>query len=661
MKRIFTLTTIAFGFALGANAQFIEKANLGGDEYANSVAAGSNGTHYVAGSTTAPGGGSYDVFVTKLDADGSLIWANQYGGSNSDQGRYITATADGNFVVVGQTRTSSTDFFVTKITPDGDVIWSNAYGTDSTDQSFRVLESETGYLIAGQSKVSSRTDALLVYVGFDGTLRWSKSYGTTAGNEIIRDGFYTSDMGAFILAGNTTAGLTHPGGTADPTDGYFFAIDTTGAIVNFGDDLKFAFGAYSYDDLQAVVEGEEALYFVGYTGSFSTNGNHNNYPFIAKYSTNGVPTLSWVKTYGGDSLNLSVTSAKLLGGNGDPEEILVTGTYGAAGGTKSYLLVTDTAGAPQFAKVFGTDDGRRFNLNAIELSSNGVLFVGQSDIFNTGANDIVAVAPGEDAVFSCLSADSTFTATNQTFDAFQPTDLSAFAVADITVAVTPTGFTAQVQALAADSSVCSGVPVVLPTVTISAASATVAEGGSVVVTATLSAPSATPISVDVDLSGSTATDLDGSFSAETFEFAANATTATITLTALADELEEGDETVVFALVDGQDYDLGSPSSVTVTITDVVAGISELSTWAGVNIYPNPASAALTVGYTLLENAVVNFQITDIQGAVVAAFSEKATGGNNSKVISLETLTSGVYLLKLNNGVETALRKFVVIK
>ncbi len=246
MKKQLFLSVLAIGFAgIGANAQFVEKADIGGDDYANSVAAGQNGTHYVAGSTSASGGGGYDAYVSKLDTNGTVLWTKQYGGTGTDYGRDIIATADGNYLLVGQTRgTTSTDILAVKIAPDGTVLWANAYGTDSTDVSYRVVESAGGYLIAGQTKAASQ-DVLLVYVGFDGSLVWTKTFGST-GNDQAFDALYTGDN--FVIAGTSDVG------TIGMQDGFFFAVDTSG-----NEQGAFMFGGQFYDDLKAILPIDDAI------------------------------------------------------------------------------------------------------------------------------------------------------------------------------------------------------------------------------------------------------------------------------------------------------------------------------------------------------------------------------------------------------------------
>ncbi|MGB1284857.1 MAG: hypothetical protein ACPG44_10415, partial [Polaribacter sp.] len=53
--------------------------------------------------------GSYDFWVIKISSTGSLVWEKNFGGSEIDEATGITTTNDGNFIIVGDTRSSDDD------------------------------------------------------------------------------------------------------------------------------------------------------------------------------------------------------------------------------------------------------------------------------------------------------------------------------------------------------------------------------------------------------------------------------------------------------------------------------------------------------------------------------------------------------------------------
>lgn len=62
-----------------------------------------DGGFFVAGFTTSFGAGSYDVYVVKTASDGTLEWTDTYGGIYDDRGHAAWHTADGGYIVAGQT------------------------------------------------------------------------------------------------------------------------------------------------------------------------------------------------------------------------------------------------------------------------------------------------------------------------------------------------------------------------------------------------------------------------------------------------------------------------------------------------------------------------------------------------------------------------------
>ena len=127
---------------------------LGGsdDDYGRGIAVDSSENAYVTGytsSTNFPTQGEYqtdqgntDVFITKLNSDGSaLVYSTYLGGGNNDYGRGIAVDSSGNAYVTGDTGSNDfptqgeyqgwvgggPDVFVTKLNSDGDSLVYSTY------------------------------------------------------------------------------------------------------------------------------------------------------------------------------------------------------------------------------------------------------------------------------------------------------------------------------------------------------------------------------------------------------------------------------------------------------------------------------------------------------------------------------------------------------
>jgi len=106
-----------------------QKAYGGGTHYAsydwaNAVAPTSDGGYVVAGLTRSFGAGYEDVWVLKLNGSGDVVWQKTYGGAKDDWANAVVPTSDGGYVVAGATRSFGAgyeDVWVLKLDADGTV------------------------------------------------------------------------------------------------------------------------------------------------------------------------------------------------------------------------------------------------------------------------------------------------------------------------------------------------------------------------------------------------------------------------------------------------------------------------------------------------------------------------------------------------------------
>jgi hypothetical protein len=109
----FTLMLLGFiqiGLAQNTNHQFSLSFSSSGDDRGRAVAIDDLGNSYITGSFSNQmnvGGMSFnsfggtDIFLTKLDVLGNVIWIKQIGGTGNDAGRDIVLDNLGNIIVVG--------------------------------------------------------------------------------------------------------------------------------------------------------------------------------------------------------------------------------------------------------------------------------------------------------------------------------------------------------------------------------------------------------------------------------------------------------------------------------------------------------------------------------------------------------------------------------
>lgn len=142
--------------------------------------------------------GSYDFWVIKISETGTLIWEKSFGGTEIDEARAITNSNDGNYIIVGDTRSNNldvsenqgaADLWVIKMSPFGNIIWEKTFGGTSFDVARSVSKTQDGgFLISGSSRSSDgdvsnnngQNDAWVLKIDADANLKWQKTIGGTA-------------------------------------------------------------------------------------------------------------------------------------------------------------------------------------------------------------------------------------------------------------------------------------------------------------------------------------------------------------------------------------------------------------------------------------------------------------------------------------------------
>jgi hypothetical protein len=106
----------------------------------------------LAGYTYPSSAGGLDIILIKTDANGNLIWAKTYGGTNDDMVFSVQQTSDGGYILAGGTSSfgAGGDIFLIKTDANGNLIWAKTYGGMNSDYASSVQQtSDGGYIVAG--------------------------------------------------------------------------------------------------------------------------------------------------------------------------------------------------------------------------------------------------------------------------------------------------------------------------------------------------------------------------------------------------------------------------------------------------------------------------------------------------------------------------------
>ncbi|MEZ4875384.1 MAG: hypothetical protein R2793_08030 [Flavobacteriaceae bacterium] len=162
--------------------------------------------------------GSYDYWAVKVSSDGVKEWTKTYGGAEIDVAYAITPTADGNYFMVGDSRSTdqdvssiygNADVWLTKISPSGQLLMQKNYGGTQFDSAKSIYPIADGnFLISGSTRslgndVSANkgeNDAWVFIIDAQGTLLFEKSIGGSS-LDFAEDAIQSGNT--LLVVGNT--------------------------------------------------------------------------------------------------------------------------------------------------------------------------------------------------------------------------------------------------------------------------------------------------------------------------------------------------------------------------------------------------------------------------------------------------------------------------
>ncbi len=343
--------------------------------------------------------GYSDIFVTRINANGSYGWTRRMGGNLGDYGHGIATDRAGNIYVTGSFASStnfgadfgavdiksplgSFDIFITRINPNGSYGWTRRIGGVESDESYGITTDPSG--------------SVYVTGYFSGSVDFGVDFGTadinsSAGNEDI---FITR------INANGSYGWTRRMGGPSDDKGFCISTNPTGNIYvsgYFGDTVNFGVD-FGTEDIKASA---------GYADIFITRINANG-------------TYGWTRRMGGSAADGS------YGITADPTgNVYVTGYFPTEVNFGADFGAVDSKTAAGMSDIFITrvnaNSGygwtRRMGGNSSDVgnwittdSSGNVYVTGKfSDSVNFGADfgvtDTKTSAGSDDIFIAKINAD----------------------------------------------------------------------------------------------------------------------------------------------------------------------------------------------------------------------------------------------------------------
>lgn len=271
------------------------------DDYGQSVAVDGDGNIYVAGYTSGAldGGtktGGFDVYLTKWNSDGSKAWTKLWGTVSDEICHGVAVDGDGNIFVTGYTYSGSfegytnaggKDIFLTKLNSSGTIVWTKQWGTSSDDFGYSVAVDGDGNIFAAGwttgeldgNTTSGGEDIYLTKWNADGTKAWTKQWGTD--HDDRGQGVVTDGSGNIIVSGFAWSAMNDDAIYNGWEDVFLTKWSAGGTRV-----WTKEFGTYSYDYGRAVtIDSDGNFFMTGEThGVFTGSGTGDNYDvFLVEY------------------------------------------------------------------------------------------------------------------------------------------------------------------------------------------------------------------------------------------------------------------------------------------------------------------------------------------------------------------------------------------
>jgi hypothetical protein len=329
MKTQHVMLVAACLLTLSSNAQQMILSECIGtteNEYAHDIVPTSDGGMIIAGYTKTPPGvisstnhGGKDYLIAKLNADGTLSWMKNFGGSMNDEAWGVAEVGGGEYLIIGSSysddgditdhigSTEFADMWVLKLNDDGNIIWQISYGTEGDDTGADVAYNSNHRIIIGGtvsevgqnvSEIVGGSDYWIAELDNNGNIQWESVYGGI-GNEKMQELVCLPNNDMYL--GGTSYSF---GSSAFDGESYIIKVNQDGDQLwdlNVGSTSDNGIGS-----IGKICLNEEGGILLSYQSSLLSDGlncdAHGSFLF-AEISADGELLSNWC--FGGDGVDKS--------------------------------------------------------------------------------------------------------------------------------------------------------------------------------------------------------------------------------------------------------------------------------------------------------------------------------------------------------------------
>lgn len=369
MKKILLLLWGFLPFPLMADQVIFNRTFGGsGNDFAHAVVQTADGGFIVCGQTDSYGFGTDlrpDMWIIKLDPKGDKEWDKTYGGREADAAFAIQQTTDMGYVVAGTTSSFGKGYpaiWILKLDAKGDSVWSAWFeGSQVSTARSIVQTSDGGYIIAGSGKEN------ILKLDKEGKKEWGKKYGWV---------FYAIEQtndGGYVAAGDSIF---------KPQEWSYIPSLTVVKLDREGNrEWKNPYGNSFLGSAFSVHQTTDGGYILsGDSIAEKSAWDHSHYAFAAKLDKDGKTV--W-KHFGPEN---SAAQSICQTGNGG---------YAAAGnrldednGMNVFIFMVDKKGKEKWEKSYGSTPQWEYASSIQQTTDKGFVVAGQTESSGAGFYDV---------------------------------------------------------------------------------------------------------------------------------------------------------------------------------------------------------------------------------------------------------------------------------
>ncbi len=329
--------------------------------------------------------GIHDIFAGKYGPDGTVKWLRNAGGRGGDVGYGVAVDDQQNCYVTGEIEDTAqfsssvsliskggNDIFLSKYNSNGTLVWAKSFGSTESDKGYSLMTNSNGdvfltgfysahiYFDNIHLTPAGLGDVYTMKLNSAGVVQWAKK---GAGSENDKGKGITFDRnGNVYVAGFFTDQATFSGNTINnngTTGGFLVKYDASGQFVWLKGNCC---GTSEYDGI--AIDADDNIYTTGYftgtvtIGSTTLTSSGSSDILMVKYDPSG--NVIWAKKAGGPYEDIangitvdSINEMFYITGQLDDHGYFDSKYAGAAGNRDVYIAAYDLNGNCQWVKPYG--------------------------------------------------------------------------------------------------------------------------------------------------------------------------------------------------------------------------------------------------------------------------------------------------------------------